>query len=38
MDQCLRSAPDINLVYTINEPTAAGVHEALKSAGRRMTR
>jgi fructose transport system substrate-binding protein len=33
MAQCLRSAPDINLVYTINEPTAAGVHEALESAG-----
>ncbi|WP_398499290.1 substrate-binding domain-containing protein [Variovorax sp.] len=34
MAQCLRSAPDINLVYTINEPTAAGVHEALKSTGK----
>ena len=33
MENCLSKAPDINLVYTINEPTAFGVNTALKAAG-----
>ena len=31
---CCRSDPDVNVVYTINEPTAAGAYEALKAAGK----
>ena len=34
MENCLQKNPDINLVYTINEPTAAGAYTALKAAGR----
>ena len=34
MENCLQKAPDINLVYTINEPVAAGAYQALKAAGR----
>ncbi len=34
MENCLQKNPDINLVYTINEPAAAGAYQALKSAGR----
>jgi fructose transport system substrate-binding protein len=34
MENCLQRAPDINVVYTINEPAAAGAHQALKSAGK----
>ena len=34
MENCLQKAPDINLVYTINEPAAAGAYQALKSAGK----
>ena len=34
MENCLQRNPDINVVYTINEPTAAGAHKALQSAGR----
>ena len=33
METCLNSSKDINLVYTINEPAAAGASEALKAAG-----
>jgi fructose transport system substrate-binding protein len=33
MENCLQKAPDINVVYTINEPAAAGAYQALKSAG-----
>jgi fructose transport system substrate-binding protein len=33
MENCLSKAPAINLVYTINEPTAFGVNTALKAAG-----
>jgi fructose transport system substrate-binding protein len=33
MENCLAKNPDINLVYTINEPAAAGAADALKSAG-----
>ncbi|HVE78347.1 MAG TPA: sugar ABC transporter substrate-binding protein [Gemmatimonadaceae bacterium] len=34
MENCLQKDPGINVVYTINEPTAAGAHTALKAAGR----
>jgi fructose transport system substrate-binding protein len=33
MENCLSKTKDINLVYTINEPAAAGAAEALKAAG-----
>lgn len=35
MENCLQKAPDVNLVYTINEPAAAGAYNALKRAGRK---
>jgi len=34
MENCLQKAPDINLVYTINEPAALGAFTALKAKGR----
>jgi fructose transport system substrate-binding protein len=34
MENLLQMDPSINLVYTINEPAAAGAYEALKAAGR----
>ena len=34
MENLLQKEPDINLVYTINEPAAAGAYEALKAAGK----
>ena len=34
MENCLQKNPDINLVYTINEPAAAGAWQALKKAGK----
>ncbi|TAM40497.1 MAG: sugar ABC transporter substrate-binding protein [Burkholderiaceae bacterium] len=34
MENCLQKDPGINLVYTINEPAAAGAYQALKSAGK----
>ncbi|MEO8465743.1 MAG: sugar ABC transporter substrate-binding protein [Gammaproteobacteria bacterium] len=34
MENCLQKDPRINVVYTINEPAAAGAYEALKAAGR----
>ncbi|MBA3343658.1 MAG: sugar ABC transporter substrate-binding protein [Gemmatimonadaceae bacterium] len=34
MENCLQKNPDINVVYTINEPTAAGAHKALKARRR----
>ena len=34
MENCLQKDPNINLVYTINEPTAAGAYTALKAAGK----
>ncbi len=34
MENCLQKNPDINLVYTINEPAAAGAFTALKAAGK----
>ena len=33
METLLQQAPDLSVVYTINEPTAAGAYEALKAAG-----
>ncbi len=34
MENCLAIDPDINVVYTINEPAAAGAYEALSAVGR----
>jgi fructose transport system substrate-binding protein len=34
MENLLAIDPDINVVYTINEPAAAGAYEALKALGR----
>jgi fructose transport system substrate-binding protein len=34
MENLLQKEPGINLVYTINEPAAAGAYEALKAVGR----
>ena len=34
MENCLQKAPDVTLVYTINEPAAAGAFNALKKAGK----
>jgi fructose transport system substrate-binding protein len=34
MENCLQKNPDITVVYTINEPTAAGAFKALKAAGK----
>jgi len=34
METLLQKDPNINVVYTINEPTAAGVYAALKAAGK----
>ncbi len=34
MENLLQTDPTINLVYTINEPAAAGAYEALRAAGR----
>lgn len=34
MELLLQKDPDVNVVYTINEPTAAGAYEALKAAGK----
>ena len=33
MENCLQSNPDINLVYTINEPAAYGAYTAIEAAG-----
>jgi len=33
MENCLTANPDINLVYTINEPAAAGAWAAIEAAG-----
>jgi fructose transport system substrate-binding protein len=37
MENLLQKDPSINLVYTINEPAAAGAYQALKSAGKEKT-
>jgi fructose transport system substrate-binding protein len=34
MENLLQKDPSINLVYTINEPAAAGAYQALKTAGK----
>jgi fructose transport system substrate-binding protein len=34
MENLLQKDPTLNLVYTINEPAAAGAYEALKAAGK----
>jgi fructose transport system substrate-binding protein len=34
MENCLQKVPEVNLVYTINEPAAAGAYNALKKAGK----
>jgi fructose transport system substrate-binding protein len=34
MENALQKCPDVNVVYTINEPAAAGAWEALKAAGK----
>jgi len=34
MENCLSKNPDINVVYTINEPAAKGAYAALKTAGK----
>ncbi len=34
MENCLQKDPLINVVYTINEPAAAGAYEALKAVGK----
>jgi fructose transport system substrate-binding protein len=34
MENLLQKDPEVNVVYTINEPTAAGAWEALKAAGK----
>jgi fructose transport system substrate-binding protein len=34
MENCLQKAPEVTVVYTINEPAAAGAYNALKKAGK----
>jgi fructose transport system substrate-binding protein len=34
MENLLQKDPDINVVYTINEPSAAGAYQAIKAAGK----
>jgi fructose transport system substrate-binding protein len=34
MENALQKCPDVNVIYTINEPTAAGAYQALKGAGK----
>ncbi len=34
MENCLQKSPDVNVVYTINEPAAVGAFNALKKAGK----
>jgi fructose transport system substrate-binding protein len=34
MENCLQKSPNIDVVYTINEPSAAGAWTALKNAGK----
>jgi fructose transport system substrate-binding protein len=36
METCLSKNPDINVVYTINEPTAFGAAVALEAAGKKI--
>ncbi len=34
MENALQKCPNVNLIYTLNEPTAAGAWEALKAVGK----
>ncbi len=34
MENCLQKNPGINVVYAVNEPSAAGAHKALKAIGK----
>jgi fructose transport system substrate-binding protein len=34
MERCLSRSPEVNVVYTINEPSALGAFKALQAAGR----
>ncbi|MDO9202580.1 MAG: substrate-binding domain-containing protein [Hydrogenophaga sp.] len=34
MQRCLQTAPDVNVLYTINEPAAQGAYQALQRAGK----
>ena len=34
MENALQKCPDVSVIYTINEPTAAGAFQALKGAGK----
>jgi fructose transport system substrate-binding protein len=34
MENCLQKAPQVNVVYTVNEPAAAGAYNALKKAAK----
>ncbi len=34
MENCLSKNPDINVVYTINEPAANGANKALEAAAK----
>ena len=34
MENALQKCPDVTVIYTINEPTAAGAYQALKGAGK----
>ncbi|HKT03742.1 MAG TPA: substrate-binding domain-containing protein [Rugosimonospora sp.] len=34
MENCLSANPNINIVYTINEPAADGAHQALQAGGK----
>lgn len=34
MEKCLAANPDINVVYTVNEPAAEGAYAALQAAGK----
>jgi fructose transport system substrate-binding protein len=34
MENLLQKVPDVNLVYTINEPSAFGAYQALKAANK----
>src|SRR5438874_1871560 len=37
MENCLQKNPNINVVYTINEPSAAGAWNALAKAGKKTS-
>jgi fructose transport system substrate-binding protein len=37
MERCLAKNPNINLVYSINEPAGTGASDALKAAGKTAT-